>query len=341
MDTQDIKVKSQYRKILLSGLAVLLPMLLMLLVYALCGQWPFGSKGLYAFPDSYSQYTNYYEYYRGLEQNGLLYSFSRTLGGDLVGFFTYYTLSPYNLLFLLLPHVAVGKLMTVITLLKIGTCGLTFNLLLHHRHKSSYFTLLFSTSYAMMSYLIIYSQNMNFMDAVILLPLILLGLRRLIFEKRYGLYVISLAAALIINYYTGYMLCIFAVFYFVYELLLAKRSLQKRDCLPHKRLSADLFACRRIVRCHTPSGTLLPVRWTRPRRLGGTISFYFSVPCGRLSFTAESWCIFVGRYFLHIAEYLCRNRHARFMHAVLLFQKDFPAGKAGLRSLSARDVPEL
>ena len=205
MDTPDTKKKIPINKVLLYLCSAFLPMLLMLVVYILLGQWPFGSKGLYAFPDSYSQYTNYYEYYRSLAQNGILYSFSRTLGGDLVGFFTYYTLSPYNLLFLLFPQVATGKLMTVITLLKIGSCGLTFSILLNHEHKAAYPTLLFSTSYAMMSYLIIYSQNMNFMDAVILLPRVILGLRRLILSRRAGLYIASLTASLIIYYYFGYI----------------------------------------------------------------------------------------------------------------------------------------
>ncbi|MDO5573794.1 MAG: YfhO family protein [bacterium] len=235
MDTPDTKKKIPINKILLYLCSAFLPMLLMLVVYMLLGQWPFGSKGLYAFPDSYSQYTNYYEYYRSLPQNGILYSFSRTLGGDLVGFFTYYTLSPYNLLFLLLPQVAAGKLMTVITLLKIGSCGLTFSILLNHERKAVYSTLLFSTSYAMMSYLIIYSQNMNFMDVVILLPLVILGLRRLIRSRRAGLYIASLAASLTINYYFGYMLCIFSVLYFLYEMLLQK-ALRKKDILSRVKL---------------------------------------------------------------------------------------------------------
>lgn len=230
MKIRPMKNKIRQTSALFYTLAAFLPIFLMLAVYFILHQWPFGSKGLYAFPDSYSQYSNYFEYYRTLGQNGPFYSFSRTLGGDLVGQFTYYLLSPFNLLFLILRNVTVGKVMTLVTLLKFGAGGLTFSILLNHGQRKRFFTLIFSTSYALIGYLVIYSQNIIFMDAVVFLPLILLGIRLLIQKKQPTLYILVLAAALMIHYYTGYMLCLFAVLYFIYELLLSE-NLHKKEVI--------------------------------------------------------------------------------------------------------------
>ena len=50
-------------------------------------------------------------------------------------------------------------------------------------------------------------------DAVVLLPLIALGLRKLLLEHKYGLYIVSLAIAIVSNYYAGYFLCLFMVLF--------------------------------------------------------------------------------------------------------------------------------
>ena len=55
MKTYNTKINAAYRSVFCYIFSALLPILLMLTVYFLCGQWPFGAKGLYAFPDSYSQ----------------------------------------------------------------------------------------------------------------------------------------------------------------------------------------------------------------------------------------------------------------------------------------------
>ena len=50
------------------------------------------------------------------------------------------------------------------------------------------------------------------LDALILFPLILLGLQRLWDQRKWGLYSITLFLAIVTNYYMGYMICLFAVF---------------------------------------------------------------------------------------------------------------------------------
>lgn len=54
------------------------------------------------------------------------------------------------------------------------------------------------------------------LDALILFPLILLGLQRLWDQRKWGLYSITLFLAIVTNYYMGYMICLFAVLYSIY-----------------------------------------------------------------------------------------------------------------------------
>ncbi|MFR6563528.1 MAG: YfhO family protein [Eubacterium ventriosum] len=54
------------------------------------------------------------------------------------------------------------------------------------------------------------------LDCMWLLPFIVLGLEKLVNEKKCKMYCISLALAIFSNYYIGLMICIFSIIYFVY-----------------------------------------------------------------------------------------------------------------------------
>ena len=63
-------------------------------------------------------------------------------------------------------------------------------------------------------------SNIMWLDGVVLLPLVILGVDKLINENKCKLYVISLFIAIVSNYYIGYMICIFSGLYFIYKLIL-------------------------------------------------------------------------------------------------------------------------
>ena len=78
--------------------------LLLLLVYALRGVYPFGQGSVLAL-DLNAQYIYYYEAFRDaiLGNKSLLYSFSRTLGGEMIGLYAYYLASPFTFILLIFP----------------------------------------------------------------------------------------------------------------------------------------------------------------------------------------------------------------------------------------------
>ena len=196
--------------------AFLLPLLGLALTFAAVGVFPFGPKSTLTL-DMKSQYVTFLAYLRDqvwLGGGDLLYTFSKALGGDMAGFSAYYLLSPFNLLLLLVPtaHLPVG--ITLATLLKVGLCGLAMSLLLCEK-TARLESLLFSIPYALMDFIVAFHFNIMWLDGVILLPLVVLGLRRLYAGKSPLLYALCLAAAIVTNYYIGYMICIFSLLYFV------------------------------------------------------------------------------------------------------------------------------
>ena len=57
------------------------------------------------------------------------------------------------------------------------------------------------------------------LDGVLILPLVALGIYEYTYKRKTGLYYITLFYAVFTNWYIGYMLCLFAVLYFLFELI--------------------------------------------------------------------------------------------------------------------------
>ena len=103
---------------------------------------------------------------------------------------------------------------TIVLILKVGSCGISmFYSLTEEEGTSS--AVIFSTAYALSAFVIAYWTNIMWLDVVIFLLLMVLGIRRLVDGRGWYLYTFILVLGIITNFYMGYMLCIFSVIYFV------------------------------------------------------------------------------------------------------------------------------
>lgn len=205
-------------------LAFLIPALLMILIYACVGIYPFGNKSLLTV-DMAGQYVSFFNALKNIFNGdiGIFYSFSKTLGGNMFGLITYYLLSPFNLLFILFDKVNITEAIFLINVLKIGMCGLTSYIYFTKTFKQkNLVSVIFGVVYALSAYNIVYSQNILWLDGVILLPLVFLGIDKLIEEEKPLLFYITLTCTIFCNYYIGYMTCIGSLVYFLYKLYLHK-----------------------------------------------------------------------------------------------------------------------
>jgi uncharacterized membrane protein YfhO len=196
------------------------PILLYGIVMLAAHVMPFGNQTMLLW-DANHQYSAYMSYWQQVllgTQDGA-YSFKFALGGNMAGLIAYYLASPLNLLLLIAPTDNMPLVYSLLILMKIGFCGLTFYILLRAVYRCSWMGLLFSTSYALMGFVAVYGWTVMWLDALIALPLVVLGLHRLVRNKKLGLYIAALAYTLFSQFYIGYMVCLFSCLYFAYLLI--------------------------------------------------------------------------------------------------------------------------
>ena len=198
-------------------LCMLLPAVLIYLIYLARQIHPFGD-GCVLVLDLNGQYVWFFEALRNFVRGDaeLLYSFSRALGGEFLGIFAYYVASPLSYIVALFPKDRMLEALLTLFLIKGALCGGTFGYYMHktEKLKSKLSIVIFSTFYALSSYALVQQNNTMWIDAVMWLPLITLGIESLIKYGKFKLYTVFLALTLFSNYYIGYMICIWCLLYF-------------------------------------------------------------------------------------------------------------------------------
>lgn len=215
-------LKKYSKNIILILLSFFIPILIMGMLMIQQGIYPFGEQTILTI-DLRGQYVGMLAYLRDvyLGKGSLLYAFSKGLGGNMSGLFAYYLASPLNLILLFFSKFNITEAILTITLIKVGLCGITSAIYLNkHFHKHDASIVIFSSCYALMSYNIWHLSNIMWLDGVIWLPIILLGIERLTQKRKIDLYLISLASSIYSNYYIGYMLCLASVIFFIYNLFI-------------------------------------------------------------------------------------------------------------------------
>ncbi|MFA5561267.1 MAG: YfhO family protein [Eubacteriales bacterium] len=201
---------------LLYAWCFLLPAGIITLNHFFAGVWPIGEMSVLTL-DLNGQYVFFFEALRDwvYGEGSLLYSFSRSLGGEFLGIYAYYLASPLSYIVALFPKQHITEALFFMFVLKTGLCGFTFSYFLRKNGGANrYVTVTFSTLYALIAYGVVMQHNTMWIDCMYLLPLIALGINELIVHKKYKLYTLCLALAIFSNFYIGYMMCFFVALYF-------------------------------------------------------------------------------------------------------------------------------
>ena len=202
-------------------IAFVVPLICFVFMYIGRGIYPFGDE-MYLRSDMYHQYATFLKEFQSILKNGdsLLYTWNIGLGSDLPGTYAYYLATPLYWLMAILPSDYIPEIMSGFIALKAGLMSATFAYYVQqHTGKRNMMAAAFGIFYAFSSYMAAYSWNLMWLDCLLLLPLIVLGLERLVKRRRVTLYTISLAVAILSNYYIAIMICIFLVLYFFYLVL--------------------------------------------------------------------------------------------------------------------------
>ena len=132
--------------------------------------------------------------------DSIFFHWSKSLGGNYIGLYAYYLASPFSWLTTLFSIEKLPLAIFLMTVSKISLSGLTFSVYVNflwnkynslpaqtssYRRLLAHLTLLpLPVAYALMSYNLQFALSIMWLDGVILLPLLLLGVEKLLDKQR-------------------------------------------------------------------------------------------------------------------------------------------------------------
>lgn len=197
--------------------------------YSLVGVGFFQQNSVYVI-DFKSQYSEFFRMYReNLFSNPsiLIYNQGLGLGNESFGLFNYYLASPLNLLLFLFP---VSKLETgilFIIYLKLVLGGILFERYLLKFKIADILKITLSISYVISGYFMFNLINPIWLDVCYVIPLMLISMDKLINNGTKKWFVLSASLMVFINFYIGYMLCLFSFIYLLFENFHSEKKFNK------------------------------------------------------------------------------------------------------------------
>lgn len=287
------------------ALCFAVPAAIMLLIYLAMGHHPIADGSVLVL-DLNAQYVYFYEALRDFVwgDGSLLYSFSRSLGGEFVGIYAYYVASPLSYIVAIFPKSMMLEALLTIMVVKTGLCGLSFGFYLHkHSSKINKFTvIIFSAMYALSAYAVVYQNNIMWIDALFWLPILTYGIERLIKRGRFKLFVISLAAMMMSHYYIGYMLCWYVLFCFFFTYF------KDSDRTLINPLGEKKHFIKSLLRIGIFSALAIGIA---AFMIGGA---YYSLQFGKTTFTEPDWAIEARFDFLDLLPKFLPGAYDTVMH---------------------------
>ena len=210
---------------------------------------PFGKNNILSAGDLNDLLPYYYELYdRVHEGKSLVFSNTLGLGYDFSAILTYYLSDPTNYLILLFPRTAIISVLSFLYMFKIGFAGLSMSIFLVYQSKkyedepdvpnitenteqkknfvigltkepktdigkffkkSDWLIIAFSVAYALSTPICVNGLNITYLSAMAILPLVIMGLDKLINHKDCKMYTITLAISIYFNLYISIVSFIF------------------------------------------------------------------------------------------------------------------------------------
>lgn len=214
-----------YKNLLLTFICALS---VIIILYVINEVAPFGKYSMLAV-DFYHQYGPMMgEFFdRVKNSSNFIYSFNMGMGLPFFRNYFNYMSSFFNIILFLVKRENLLASYSVIIGLKAVVSAVAMNIFLNYKFKKkSYIHSIMAIIYAFNNYFTAYYWNIMWLDGLVLLPIVVMGIEKLIDDDKYCLYIFSLACMLFSNYFIGFMLCIFSVIYFLVYLLIIKDKLK-------------------------------------------------------------------------------------------------------------------
>ena len=207
------------------------------------GIYPFGSNSL-IYGDMHDQITAfYYHLYDSFYANkSLLVDFTTSGGINFLGILAYYILSPISLIVLLVPRSDIYLVVSVIVALKILIASLTclYFLRTFYKNMPSILYIILSIIYAFSGYSLMFYQITPWMDVVYMLPLVMIGLKKVLDLEKPIFYIVTLTLSMIFSFYVTIMAIIFIFLISIIYLFVYKNKDERKKAITSLGISTVL-----------------------------------------------------------------------------------------------------
>lgn len=224
-------------------LAGLISLLLVLSIMYLKDITPFGKKSFLTV-DFLHQYAPMLKemFNRLISGKSFVYSFNMGLGLPFYRNFFNYLSSPFNIIMFFFNEKTIITSYSFIIAIKVAASSMAMMALLNKKFNSNYLMIALSILYSFSAYFMAYYWNIMWLDGIIFLPLIILGVEKLVDDNKILLYISTMSLMMYANYFIGYMIAIFVVFYFISYILISKKD-NKKIIIRNFILSSLLSVC--------------------------------------------------------------------------------------------------
>lgn len=182
-------------------------------------------------PDGFKQhYVILYDFntmIKNIFQDGIsLFSWNMGLGLDVIGQYSYYVLGdPFAYISLLFPTKYLKYVYQLLVILRIYCVGLAFIMYCRYNKKDNYNTIIGAIIYTFSGYILYAAvRHPYFTNPIIILPLVFLGIDKILKEDKYIWFTVTISILAIMNYYFLYMITILAVIYAVVKYIVEYRE---------------------------------------------------------------------------------------------------------------------
>lgn len=211
--------------------AFLLPLLLMAAIFTKIGITPFGGRTILG-AELMDTYYPFLSEFRNKLRDGesLFYSWRISGGTNFWAVIGYYLASPLNLPMLVIPERFLPEMFSLLVMVRLALASLFMSFWISAQFPKIRVgaVLAISVAYAFSGIMIAQLRMFMWLDAIILLPLVALGIWKIICRKHATLFVLAISISLAGSFYTGFY-NIFAILFLTPLFYLFARKISPRE----------------------------------------------------------------------------------------------------------------
>lgn len=215
-------------------LSILLPIGIMAFAYFLLGIYPGSEKTVLA-SDALSQTSNFFASLNNAlhGKQSLFYTWYGSLGLNYWSFMAYYLNSIFSPLVYFFDNSMMPDALYMIILLKFGAIGCSFWVMSDQVFKlPQWVNVMLSVSFALSGFGVAYSPQQMWLDGLIYLPFVILGIHRLMDKQKPAVLFFSYLVLFLSNFYMAFMVGVFSFLYVLGRFIMEPKSV-KTSLIPY------------------------------------------------------------------------------------------------------------